>query len=60
VTVTAVPPPRVGNELGELAVRICSVLPGDGTKTSTVQIITALLLSAVPNATATGHELESL
>jgi hypothetical protein len=57
VTVTAVRPPRVADELTELAVRMSAVLLGDHASGSAVQILTSLSLSAVPNATGAGVTL---
>ena len=54
---TAVRPPRVADELGELAVRMSALLLGDDTGDSAVQILTSLSLNAVPNATGAGVTL---
>jgi len=57
MTITAVRPPRVADELGELAVRVSAVLLGDQTGDSAVQILTSISLNAVPNATGAGLTL---
>jgi len=57
MTITAVRPPRVADELGELAVRMSAVLLGNPTGGSAVQILTSLSLNAVPNATGAGVTL---
>ncbi|MBA3527834.1 MAG: GAF domain-containing protein [Propionibacteriaceae bacterium] len=57
MTVTAVRPPRIADELGELAVRMSAVLLGDHTGGSAVQILTSLSLNAVPNASGAGVTL---
>ena len=50
MTLTMVRPPRIADELGELALRMSAVLLGDDTGGSAVQILTLLSLNAVPNA----------
>ena len=57
MTTTAVRPPRIADELGELAVRMSALLLGDDTGDSAVQILTSLSLNAVPNATGAGLTL---
>jgi hypothetical protein len=57
MTLTAVRPPRIADELGELAVRMAAVLLGDHTGGSAVQILTSLSLHAVPNASGAGVTL---
>jgi hypothetical protein len=57
MTLTAVRPPRIADELGELAVRMSAVLLGDHTGASAVQILTSLSLNAVPNAIGAGVTL---
>jgi hypothetical protein len=59
MTVTATRPPRLANELGELAVRMSDVLLGDPTGGSAVQILTSLSLNAVSSATGAGLTLVS-
>jgi GAF domain-containing protein len=54
MTLTAVRTPRIGDELGDLAVRMSAVLLGDDTGGSAVQILTSLSLHAVPNAVGAG------
>jgi GAF domain-containing protein len=54
MTLTAVRPPRLSEELGELAVRMSAVLLGDDTGDSAVKILTSLSLTAVPNAIGAG------
>ena len=54
MTLTAVRPPRMSEELGELAVRMSAVLLGDDRGGSAVHILTALALTAVPNASGAG------
>ena len=57
MTLTAVRPPRIADELGELAVRMSAVLLGDYSSGSAVQILTSISLNAVPNATGAGVTL---
>ena len=57
MTLTMVRPPRIADELGELAVRMSAVLLGDHSRRSAVQILTSLSLNAVPNATGAGVTL---
>jgi GAF domain-containing protein len=57
MTLTAVRPPRVADELGELALRMSAVLMNDHTAGSAVKILTSLSLNAVPNAIGAGVTL---
>ena len=57
MTLTAVHPPRLVEELGELAVRMSAALLGDDKGDSAVQILTSLSLNAVPNASGAGVTL---
>ena len=57
MTLTAVRPPRIAEELGELAVRMSAVLLGDNTGGSAVQILTSLSLNVLPNAAGAGVTL---
>ncbi len=57
MTLTMVRPPRIADELGELALRMSAVLLGDDTAGSAVQILTSLSIHAVPNATGAGVTL---
>ena len=50
MTLTAVRPPRLADELGELAVRMSDLLLGDHSGGSAAQILTALAVNAVPSA----------
>jgi GAF domain-containing protein len=57
MTLTAVCRPRIADELAELALRMSTVLLGDYTGGSAVQILMSLSLNAVPNATGAGVTL---
>ena len=59
MTVTAMHPPRIADELGDLAVRMSAVLLGDPTGGSAVRILTSLALNAVPSSTGAGLTLVS-
>jgi len=59
MSVTAMHPPRIADELGDLAVRMSALLLGDRTDGSAVQILTSLALNAVPSATGAGLTLVS-
>ena len=57
MTLTMVRPPRIADELGELALRMSAVLLGDETGRSAVQILTSLSMHTVPNAAGAGVTL---
>ena len=57
MTLTAVRPPRITDELGELAVRMSAVLLDDATGGSAAQILTSLSMNGVPNAIGAGVTL---
>ena len=57
MTLTAVRPPRIADELGDLAVRMSAVLLDDHTGGSAARILTSLAVSAVPSANGAGVTL---
>ena len=57
MTLTAIRSPRIADELGDLAVRMSTLLLDDHTGGSAAQILTSLAVNAVPSASGAGVTL---
>ena len=57
MTLTAIRSPRIADELGDLAVRMATLLLGDHTGGSAARILTSLAVNAVPSASGAGVTL---